>query len=340
MKNIYKTLLCLLVVFVFTACGNKADTNESSQPDTETGGETNTADNTTAQDTADTAEEDKGTRIVTDLKGEVEIPSNPKRIADLTGASDILAILGYDVVATANSDAYDYTVLPSYLRDTLKDAKIVGFSMQDTMDVEAIMSTEPDLIIMSSVQEKMYDTLKEIAPTIMIEMAQINWKDDIRTMAELFDRKEEAEEWLKNYEDKAIADGNEVKEKLGADATYMSFLASGGQFYIFSKAGLGDILSTDMGLLTPEKMPEQEDISLPVVNYEGLAEIDADYIVLVATEEDLAELEKNSVWKNLRAVKDNHIIILPTSPYFNQGYSAMGRQLLLDELKGYLLGLE
>ncbi len=350
MKNIYKLLLCLLSVFALTACSNKMDTQESStaqsvetyeetKTDNDTSAEENTKD-TATNDTAGNDVSDKGTRIVTDLKGEVEIPANPQRIADLTGDSDILSILGYNVVATANSDAYDYTVLPSYLQDTLKDAKIVGFSMQDTMDVEAIMSTNPDLIIMSSVQEKMYDTLKEIAPTIMIEKAQINWKDDIRTMAELFDRKEAAEEWIKDYESKAVTAGNEIKEKLGDNKTYMSFLASGGQFYIFSKAGLGDILSTDMGLLIPEKMPEQEDISLPVVNYEGLAEIDADYIIVAATDEDLAELEKNSIWTNLRAVKDNHVIILPTSPYFNQGYSAMGRLLLLDELKGYLLGLE
>ena len=33
-------------------------------------------------------------RTVTDVKGEVEIPVNPKRIVDISGASDILSILG------------------------------------------------------------------------------------------------------------------------------------------------------------------------------------------------------------------------------------------------------
>ncbi len=348
MKNIYRILLCTLTIFALTACSNKtagqesgntrtAETNTGTNTDTP---QSNTTENATETNTAESDTAGKETRTVTDLKGEVEIPANPQRIADLTGASDILSILGYNVAATANSDAYDYTVLPSYLQDILKDARIVGFSMQDTMDVEAIMSTNPDLIIISSVQEKMYDTLKEIAPTIMIEIAKVNWKDDIRTLAALFDQTDVAEEWLKNYETKAVAAGNEIKEKLGEDKSFMSFLASSGQFYIFSEAGLGDILSKDMGLLRPEKMPVQEDISLPVVSYEGLAEIDADYIIVVATEEDLAELEKNSIWTNLRAVKDNHVIILPSSPYFNQGYSAIGRELLIDELKGDILNLE
>ena len=32
--------------------------------------------------------------------------------------------------------------------------------MQDTMDVEAVMNLNPDLIIISTVQEKMYEYIK------------------------------------------------------------------------------------------------------------------------------------------------------------------------------------
>ena len=53
--------------------------------------------------------------------------------------------------------------------------------MQDTMDIEGILELEPDLIIISSVQEKMYEQLQQFAPTVMIELAQIDWKEDIKT---------------------------------------------------------------------------------------------------------------------------------------------------------------
>ncbi|MDZ5001246.1 ferrichrome ABC transporter substrate-binding protein, partial [Clostridium perfringens] len=86
------------------------------------------------------------TITVTDVRGEVEIPENPQRIVDLSGNSDILSILGYKVTGTANSDAYDYTKFPSYLEETLKGAEILGYSMQDTMDIEAVMNLKPDLI--------------------------------------------------------------------------------------------------------------------------------------------------------------------------------------------------
>ena len=87
-----------------------------------------------------------------------------------------------------------------------------------------------------------------------------------------------------------------------------------------------------MGLTKPTGMPKQSDISLPVVTYEGLASIEADYIFLMATDEDLAELEGNAIWNNIPAVKEGRVVVLNASPYFNQGYSSIGRELLIDEI--------
>lgn len=282
-----------------------------------------------------TTNEDKTTEntvTVTDVRGEVEIPANPKRIVDLSGNSDILSILGYKVVGTANSDAYDYTKFPSYLEDTLSGAKILGYSMQDTMDIEAVMNLNPDLIVISTVQEKMYDALSEIAPTVMIQLEALNWKDDVRVLGKVFDKEDVANEWIANYESKAKEAGDKIKAKYGDNTTYLSFLASGGQFFVFDGAGFGDVLYKDMGLAKPVGMPEQTDISLPVVTYEGLAAIQADYIFAIATEEDLAQLEANSIWNNLPAVKNGNVVILESSPYFNQGYSPIGREKLVDEI--------
>ena len=306
-KRILKTLVATcMTAMMFVGCASNNTTNE---------------DKTT-----------ENTVTVTDVRGEVEIPANPKRIVDLSGNSDILSILGYKVVGTANSDAYDYTKFPSYLEETLSGAKILGYSMQDTMDVEAVMNLNPDLIVISTVQEKMYDALSEIAPTVMIQLEALNWKDDVRAVGKVFGKEDVANEWIANYEAKAKDAGDKIKAKYGDDTTYLSFLASGGQFFVFDGAGFGDVLYKDMGLAKPEGMPEQTDISLPVVTYEGLAAIKADYIFAIATDEDLAQLEANSIWNNLPAVKNGNVVILESSPYFNQGYSPIGREKLVDEI--------
>ncbi len=279
-----------------------------------------------------TVEEKSKTVTVTDVRGEVEIPENPERIVDLSGNSDILSILGYKVIGTANSDAYDYTKFPTYLEETLKGATILGYSMQDTMDVEAIMNLDPDLIVISTVQEKMYDQLSEIAPTVMIKLEALDWKEDVKSLAKVFNKEEAANTWLENYDKKSKEVGDKIKETYGKDTTYLSFLASGGQFYVFDGAGFSNVLYEDLGLAKPEGMPEQNDISLPVVTYEGLASIKSDYIFVIATDEDLKVLEENGVWNNLPQVKEGKVVKLDSSPYFVQGYSSIGRQVLLDEI--------
>ena len=276
---------------------------------------------------------------VTDVKGDVEIPKDPKRIVDISGASDILSLIGYEVIGTANSDGYDYTILPTYLEETLADAQILGYSMLAEMDVEAIMALNPDLIIISTVQEKMYDQLSKIAPVVMVEMKQVDWKEDFLHVAGVFGKEAEAQAWIDNYLAKAKEVGEQIKATYGADSTYLSFLASAGSLFIFDQAGLVSILYNDMGLLKPVGMPEQEDISLPVVSLDGLASIEADYIFAVGTDEDLKTLEESSIWKGTKAVKEGNVVILPASPYFNQGYSPIGRLAFVDEVQSLLAGM-
>lgn len=277
------------------------------------------------------------TITVRDAKGEVEIPAEPKRIVDLSGNSDILSLLGYSVAGTANSDAYDYTQLPTYLQEPLQGAKILGYSMQDTMDIEGILELHPDLIIISGVQEKMYEQLKKNAPTLMVELAQTDWRQDVNTFARMLQQEDRAASWLKSYDEKAKKAGAAVRKANGEDTTYLALLASGGQLFVFDAAGIGSVLYEDMGLKKPANMPRQDSISLPVISYEGLADLDADHLIVVGTDADMKALKKNSIYKSMQAVKNNRVLELPSSPYFNIGYSSIGRDVFLDEVQSLLV---
>lgn len=277
------------------------------------------------------------TITVRDAKGEVAIPAEPKRIVDLSGNSDILSLLGYSVVGTANSDAYDYTQLPTYLQEPLQGAKILGYSMQDSMDIEGILELHPDLIIISGVQEKMYEQLKKIAPTLMVELAQTDWRQDVKTFARMLQQEDRAASWLKSYDEKAKKAGAAVRKANGEDTTYLTLLASGGQLFVFDAAGIGSVLYEDMGLKKPANMPRQDSISLPVISYEGLSDLDADHLIVVGTDADMKALKKNSIYKSMQAVKNNRVLELPSSPYFNIGYSSIGRDVFLDEVQSLLV---
>lgn len=272
------------------------------------------------------------TRIVQSVKGEVEIPADPKRIVDISGSSEELALLGHTPVGTANVDSYETDKVPSYVQDKLGDAKVVGHSMMDKMDIEAILAAEPDLIIMAPRQEKIYDQLKEIAPVVMLEDRSNDWEAKLKDVAALFGQEEEAQKWLDNYYAKAEEIGKEIKEANG-DQTYLTVLASSGQFMVFTEGGIGTVLKEDMKLPQPANMPKQDSITLPTVTMEGLTEIDADHIIVIATESDKADLEASTVWPQIRAVKEGNVTILDASPYFSQAYNPIGRELLLQSIK-------
>lgn len=276
------------------------------------------------------------TMVVESLKGNVEIPANPERIVDISGSSEELLILGYTPVGTANIDSYNTTEVASYVKDQLGSAKVVGHSMMETMDMEAILACNPDLIIMSERQSQIYDQLKEIAPTVMIKDYGNDWRDRLTDIAKMFNKEDKATEWLSNYDETAKKLGEEVAVNNGEES-YLPVLSSSGQFMVFSDAGIGTIINEDMGLARPENLPVQDGITLPMLSIEGLAEIDADNIVLIATDADKAELEENSVWQNIRAVKEGNITILNASPYFSQSYNPIGRLLLLESLKNELM---
>lgn len=279
--------------------------------------------------------EKSDTRVVQSVKGEVKIPSNPKKIVDISGSSEELLIAGYKPIATANIDSYETDKLPSYIREELKDVKIVGHSMMDTMDMEAILEANPDLIIMSQRQEKIYDQLKEIAPVVMMKDYANDWRSKLTDVSKIFDKEDEAKDWLQKYDEKATKLGKEVVEKNG-EKTYLPVLASSGQFMVFSDGGIGTLINDDMKLARPKNMPKQDGITLPMVSMEGLTDIDADHIIVIATESDKKDLENSAIWAQIRAVKDGNVTILDAAPFFSQSYNPIGKELLLESVKNEL----
>ena len=100
------------------------------------------------------AQEENKTIVVTDQKGEVEVPVNPKNVVVLDyGSLDIMSKLGVEPVALPKGS------LPSYL-DKYKDDKYVDLGTLKEFDLEKINAAEPDLIIIEGRQESYYEDLK------------------------------------------------------------------------------------------------------------------------------------------------------------------------------------
>lgn len=106
---------------------------------------------------------------------------------------------------------------------------------------------------------------------------------------------------------------------------------------VFSDGGIGTLINDDMKLARPKNMPKQDGITLPMVSMEGLTDIDADHIVVIATESDKKDLENSAIWAQIRAVKDGNVTILDAAPFFSQSYNPIGKELLLESVKNELI---
>lgn len=184
---------------------------------------------------------------------------------------------------------------------------------------EAVLNAQPDFIISWETQAKLYDNLSKVAPTLVLGESP-DWKADFRQFAGFLGKTKEAEQWLSRYEDKAKAAKAQLASKIKPDTTALSMRIVGKEYRIYSDdQKLGRVIYQDLGFQAPEKVKpidRRETISL-----EALPEFDADYLFIEVgapkiggdkeAQQKFTELEQSAIWKNLKAVKNNHVVIVP-----------------------------
>lgn len=294
MKKKYILAICLLMTVFVTSCSNNNSTENTSS--------TNSISKTNS----------KETKTVKDMKGEVEIPTEPNRIVDVSGSADELIIMGIPFIASANTSMFDGTTVPDYLQEyfTENNVEIVGnYSGIMDLNLEKIASLKPDLIIMNIRHDKIYDQLQNIAPTIMIDddVNYVDWKGRFEQLGKWFNKEDITSEWLKKYDDKAMEYSHKIKEKIG-DETFAIIEANSvhfGSYYVYRNGGPGDLIFNAMNLPPSQGVPENT--WGEVVDAEYFSKIDADHIFFFSDDGTIGETKDNPSWQSLKAVKEGNI---------------------------------
>ncbi|MFW5436801.1 hypothetical protein [Paenibacillus apiarius] len=155
-KGVVILTLVLLSCALF-GCGGSVKQNET------TGAASSDAAEKNKKQAAAGAEQTLQIRVVKDAKGEVEIPAHPLRIADISGSTEELLILGYQPILTGNTDMANPLDMTPILKEKLKgDLKIAGW-FQTPVNIEAVAAAEPDLILAGPTQDTLYEELQKIA---------------------------------------------------------------------------------------------------------------------------------------------------------------------------------
>lgn len=256
------------------------------------------------------------TRTVKHLKGDSTIPAEPKRIAALDyRVADSLLALGITPVATGSFAGT--TDIPYMDGNPLKDAVNLG----DAPNLEAVLAAQPDLIIGTDVQTIAYESLTQIAPTVIVSVTPKDWQTALRELGQMLGRERQADDWIKQYTAKAEEAKKQMSGRIGPNETVMFLRVLKKEYRLYGERQLtGTLLYQDLGLKAPPQVSAIEGVN-KVISMEMLPEINPDYILLdvgaVASGGDKQgealynDLLQSALWKNMKAVQNNHVYRVP-----------------------------
>ncbi|MGQ3384988.1 ABC transporter substrate-binding protein [Glutamicibacter sp. TV12E] len=246
------------------------------------------------------------------FRGTTELPQRPLRVAALDPSYvDATMLLGAELVAYTEYRSSG-SPFPEYLGDVseLTD-EAVNIGTTTEPDLEKLLATEPDVIISADVRQgAMYDQLNKIAPTIFSESTGPTWKENVVLLGEALGKKQQAQEAVAAYEERAAAVGKEILAK-DAAATYslVRFAGEDTARLYSSDSFIGEIMS-DMAIPRTEGSPDTTESIFVPLSPEEILKADAGVIFQSTWSPEGAEgdasrdqekkFTSNPLWKKLK----------------------------------------
>jgi len=270
--------------------------------------------------------------------GTTEIKGTPKRVVILTNeGTEALLALGVKPVGAVKSWLGD----PWYdhIQDQMDGVKEIGTESEPSL--EAIASLKPDLIIGNKLrQEKIYEQLNAIAPTVFSETLKGNWKENFMLYAKAVNKEEKGKEIMAEY-DKRIEDLKaKLGDKLQLKVSIVRFLA--GDVRIYHKDSFSGVILDQLGFARPESQ-NVNDFAEKGVTKERIPAMDGDILFYFTYEEgDGAATKVEDEWindplfKNLNVVKQGKIYKV-SDTIWNTAGGVLAANHMLDDIEKYFL---
>ncbi|WP_436957433.1 ABC transporter substrate-binding protein [Staphylococcus sp. AS1337] len=277
----------LVLVLILAACGNKSD--------------------------SDKKEETKSYKL--DSGKSIDIPKKPERIAVVapTYAGGI-KYLGGNIVAV--NEQVDSSKL---LKGKFKGVEKIGEN-----DVEKVAKAKPDLIIVYST-DKNIKKYNKIAPTVVFDYGKHKYLDQQRELGKLLGKEDKVASWEKEWKAQTKKDGQEIKDKIGEDATVSIFDEFDKKLYSYGPnwGRGGEVLYQAFGLKMPDKLNDLvKKEGWAEVKQEKIADYAGDYIVSTSEGKSKPAYEKTDLWQNIPAVQKDQVIQVQAETYwYNDPYT-------------------
>jgi iron complex transport system substrate-binding protein len=275
--------------------------------------------------------------------GEACVPADPQRIAMVGEEGMIAHLLGREtVVRNLYFDLYTRMFPAAVAPEELAGMTDIGIPWE--MDLEVLARAAPDLIVSGDWLGDTNDQMARIAPTVAIDYSQpgTTWWSVTSFVAQLLGEDERLAADLAAI-DARLAD---FKGRLPDPAPTFAVLRiteSPDTVDVFTALNIGAQLATQGGMvLHPAVRPVggETTYSYPI-STEALAEIDADWLVLIGGEDAAARaaFEASPLWQLLPAVQAGRVI-RPEAPGRHWVTENMAfAHMIIDEVYAGVLGL-
>jgi iron complex transport system substrate-binding protein len=243
-------------------------------------------------------------REITHAMGVTDVPDNPQRIVMLTNeGTEALLYLGVTPVGAVQSwdgdPWYDHIAAP--LADT------VPLGTELAINLEVLATLEPDLILGTKVrQEKIYDQLSAIAPTVVTETIGGEWQENLKFYADVVGKVEEGQAALAGFAARTAAIREALGDAVNEEISLVRF--SPNRTRIYYKDTFGGLALGQIGFARPAAQDKDE--FAEEVTKERIPEMDGDRIFYFSSDlneeeatANLADWLNDPLWLNLEAVK-------------------------------------
>lgn len=257
---------------------------------------------------------------------QVEIPTSPKRVIFVGETFGDLLALKVNAVGGGFIEGFVF-------KDQVKDM----VELTHPINLEKTLELNPDLIITANTDEKEYEQLVKIAPTIMFDtFAPLN--ERLTLLGDILGKQQQAKDWLAQYQAKNDAMWKQLHENVlnpGETASVFTYYP-GDKLFVMARTGLSQVLYDSKGFKPVDTIQDilKENKGFEQISLEVLPKYAGDRIFILnpvgqEPQQSTANLLKSKIWLDLPAVKQGHVYFIDIN---KAGSDATTREYLLEQL--------
>lgn len=252
-------------------------------------------------------------REVTHALGTTEVPDEPKRVVVLE-FSFVDALAAVDLTPVGIADDNKRERIQPVLRNIIGD-DWTSVGTRKTPSLEVIASLQPDLIIADKTRhEAIYDTLGQIAPTVVYDSLTGDYGDvleEASRIGEAVGRAEEMAQFQKGHEERMTAIRDEIATDVEEREGQFGVINANGLWLHSPQSYVGSLLDY-FGFAPVMDQTGDDDYGeiYQQVTLEQVSELDPGVLILGKIEGDPTldqEWADEALWQEIEAVQNGNV---------------------------------